>query len=377
MDRRRFIRQAGIGVTASAALVGCGPDSSRGAAGAPAVQTGQRIRWRLASSFPRSAEIIFHGAEVLAERVSALTGGQFEISASPAGEIVPPFQVLDAVQNRSVQMGHTASYYFTGKNPALAFDTGIPFGMTVRQQNAWMLYGDGTERTRRLFADFGVVNLLGGNTGTQMGGWFRRPVGSLADLRGLKMRIPGLGAQVMDRLGVNALSLPGGEIYQALERGAIDATEWIGPYDDEKLGFQQIVRHYLYPGWWEPGAVLSFYVNQAEWDRLPAAYQQILEVAALEVNQRMLAEYDAKNPPALQRLVDGGVQLQPFPDDVMRAASEAARAISEETAAADAGYRAIYDSYRQFQQASDRWFATAEQAYANVAFVRPANATSS
>jgi TRAP-type mannitol/chloroaromatic compound transport system substrate-binding protein len=368
MERRRFLRKAALGTAASTALIGCGSGTSGDANGAPAVQTGQRLRWRLVSSFPRSAEIIYRGAEVLAERVSALTGGQFEIITSPAGEIVPPFQVLDAVQNRSVQMGHTASYYFTGKNPALAFDTGVPFGMTVRQQNAWMLDGDGTELTRRLFADFGVVNLLGGNTGTQMGGWFRRPVDSLADMRGLKMRIPGLGAQVMDRMGVNALSLPGGEIYQALERGAIDATEWIGPYDDEKLGFQRIVQHYYYPGWWEPGAVLSFYVNQSEWDGLPEAYRQILEVAALEVNQRMMAEYDAKNPPALQRLVDGGVQLHPFPDDVMQAARDAARDLSEEAAAADAGYRALYDSYRQFQQASDRWFATAEQAYADFTY---------
>ncbi|MDX1438335.1 MAG: ABC transporter substrate-binding protein, partial [Rubricoccaceae bacterium] len=220
MERRSFIKKAALGAAGSSVLVGCSSESSGEASGAPAVQTGQRIRWRLASSFPRSAEIIYRGSEVLAERVSALTSGRFEIMPSPAGEIVPPFQVLDAVQNRSVAMGHTASYYFTGKNSALAFDTGVPFGMTVRQQNAWMLNGGGMDLTRGLFADFGIVNLLGGNTGTQMGGWFRSPIRSMADMRGLKMRIPGLGAQVMDRLGVNALSLPGGEIYQALERGA-------------------------------------------------------------------------------------------------------------------------------------------------------------
>ena len=375
MQRRRFIKKAALGATASTALIGCGPDGS--GEGPASVQTGQRIRWRLASSFPRSAEIIYRGAEVLAARVSALTGGRFEIIPSPAGEIVPPFQVLDAVRNRSVAMGHTASYYFTGKNPALAFDTGVPFGMTARQQNAWMLHDEGMELMRGLFADFSIVNLLGGNTGTQMGGWFRNPIGSMADMRGLKMRIPGLGAQVMDRLGVNALSLPGGEIYQALERGAIDATEWIGPYDDEKLGFHRVVQNYHYPGWWEPGAVLSFYVNQQEWDSIPTEYQQVLDVAALEVNQRMMAEYDAKNPPALQRLIEGGVQLAPFPADVMNAARDAAQSLFEETAASDARYRAVYDSHRRFQQASDRWFSTAEKTYADFAFAQPQRGTAS
>lgn len=373
MKRRQFAKKAFLGAAGSAALVGCGSGSSD-EGGAPSVQTGRRVRWRLASSFPRSAEIIYRGAEVLAERVSALTGGQFEIMPSPAGEIVPPFQVLDAVQNRSVAIGHTASYYFTGKNPALAFDTGVPFGMTVRQQNAWMIDDGAMDLIRGLFADFGIHNLLGGNTGTQMGGWFRNRINSMADMRGLKMRIPGLGAQVMDRLGVNALSLPGGEIYQALERGAIDATEWIGPYDDEKLGFHRVVQNYHYPGWWEPGAVLSFYVNQQEWDRLPAEYQQALEVASLEVNQRMMVEYDAKNPPALQRLVDGGVQLAPFPQDVMESAREASVSLFEETAAADAGYRRVYDAYRQFQRESDRWFATAEKTYADFAYTQTEDA---
>lgn len=363
MERRTFVRKAFVGAAATATLAGCGSESS--GEGGPTVQTGRRVRWRLASSFPRSAEIIYRASEVLAERVSALTGGQFEIMPSPAGEIVPSFQVLDAVQNRSVAMGHTASYYFTGKNPALAFDTGVPFGMTARQQNAWMLYGGGMELMRSLFSDFNIINLLGGNTGTQMGGWFRNPIGSMADMHGLKMRIPGLGAQVMDRLGVTALSLPGGEIYQALERGAIDATEWIGPYDDEQLGFQRVVQNYHYPGWWEPGAVLSFYVNQQEWDRLPTEYQQALEVASFEANERMMAEYDAKNPAALHRLVEGGVQLAPFPDDVMTAAQQAAVSLMEESAAENAEYREVFDSFRQFKQESDAWFATAEKAYAD------------
>jgi TRAP-type mannitol/chloroaromatic compound transport system substrate-binding protein len=326
------------------------------------VQADPRVRWRLASSFPRSSDVIYRAAETLAARVAALTGGRFEIMPSPAGEIVPALQVLDAVQNRSVQVGHTAGYYFRGKSPALAFETAVPFGMTARQQNAWMLYGDGLEQTRRVLADFGVVNFLGGNTGTQMGGWFRRPVGSLADLRGLKMRIPGLGGEVMDRLGALPQTIAGGEVYQALERGVVDAAEWIGPYDDEKLGFQRVVQTYHYPGWWEPGAVLSFYVNRAEYDRLPDAYKQALEAASLEANARMLAEYDARNPAALRRLVDGGVRLVPFPDDVLRAARDAARELLDGGASAG-GYAAMLGSYRRFQAESDRYFASAERAY--------------
>ncbi|MDX1531064.1 MAG: TRAP transporter substrate-binding protein DctP [Rhodothermales bacterium] len=369
MERRQFIQQAALGAAAAGTLAACGRGGAE-ANGAPAIQAAPRVRWRLASSFPRSSDIIYRGAETLAERVAALTGGRFEIRPSPAGEIVPPFQVLDAVQNRTVPVGHTAGYYYTGKNPALAFETGVPFGMTARQHTAWMTVGDGLEQTRRLLADFGVVNLPAGNTGTQMGGWWRRPISGLADLRGLRMRIPGLGAEVMDRLGVAALSLPGGEIYQALERGNIDATEWIGPYDDQKLGFFRVARYYLYPGWWEPSAMLSFYVNRAEWDRLPEAYRQALTVAATEVNQRMLAEYDAKNPPALRELLAEGVEVRPFPRDVMVAAAREARGLYEEAAAADAGYRGVYDAYRAFRDAATTWFALAEQGYANFAFAQ-------
>ncbi len=367
MERRRFIRKAALGAAATTTLAACGNREAGAEGGAPAV-AGRRVRWRLASSVPRSSDIIYRASETLAERVAALTDGMFEIRAYPAGEIVPGLQVLDAVQNRTVAIGHTAGYYYVGKNPALAFETGVPFGLTPRQHNAWLLYGGGLDRTRALLADFGVVSFPGGNTGAQMGGWWRREIGSLADLRGLKMRIPGLGAQVMDRLGVTALTLPGGEIYQALERGTIDATEWIGPYDDEKLGFQKVATHYYYPGWWEPSAMLAFYVNQAEWDRLPGAYQQALDVASQEVNVRMLAEYDAKNPLALQRLISEGVQLHAFPDDVMQAAYDASQSLYAEAARGDAGYRGLYDHYAGFQRDADRWFGLAEQTYANFAF---------
>ncbi|RMH51934.1 MAG: ABC transporter substrate-binding protein [Bacteroidetes bacterium] len=366
MQRRDFVRKATLGAAAGVTLAGCG-GGAPGEGGAPAVQTQRTIRWRLVSSFSRSLDTIYGAAEVLAERVSALTDGRFQIRPYPGGELVPAFGVLDAVQSGTVQMGHTASYYYVGKNPAFAFDTCVPFGLTSRQQTAWMYHGGGLELMRALFADFGIRPFPGGNTGAQMGGWFRREVPSLSDLRGIKMRIPGLGGRVMDALGVTPQQISSSEIYPALERGAIDATEWVGPYDDEKLGFNQIARFYYYPGWWEPGPQLTFYVNQREWDRLPAAYQEALTVAAAEAHVGMQAKYDAQNPPALQRLVDAGTELRRFADDILTAAAEQTTAILEEQAA-DPTYNRIYTAFKDWKQRSFRWFGLAEQAYAHFAF---------
>ena len=323
-----------------------------------------RVRWRLASSFPRSTEILYRAAEHLAARVSALTDGRFEIEPSEAGALVPPLQVLDAVQAGSVPIGHTAGYYYLGKTPALTFDTAVPFGMQARQHDAWTRHGGGRALTQRVLDDFGVVGLLGGNTGTQMGGWFREPVQSLSDLRGLTMRIPGLGGRAMEQLGVVAQTLAGGEIYGALERGAIDATEWVGPYDDEKMGFYRVVKTYHYPGWWEPAAALSFYVNRSAWEGLPSSYREALSTASGEVNAVMLSEYDALNPAALGSLLEKGVQTMPFPDDMMAAAASASVELMDEMASGDALARRLLESYRAFQSASDRWFNLAERTMA-------------
>ena len=365
MKRREFVRKTTLIAGAGTLLGACGNGASSGAG--PAIQTNQRIRWRLVSSFPRSLDTIFGASTVLADRVSALTDGRFEIRPYPAGELVPALEVLGAVQNGTVQMGHSASYYFVGKNPALAFDTTIPFGLTARQHNAWLQYGGGLELMRALLSDFNIVNFPGGNTGAQMGGWFRREINTLSDLRGLKMRIPGMGGRVMNELGVTVQVIGGGEIYPALERGAIDATEWVGPYDDEKLGFHEVARYYYYPGWWEPGPGLSFYVNRQQWEQLPVAYQQALEVATHEASARMLASYDAKNPPAMQRLVDAGVVMRPFPADVM----QAAYARSQEIVADDANdptYRRIHDAFQQWRSSSFSWFGTAEHSYATFVY---------
>lgn len=374
MDRRRFLAQSAAAASV-AGLAACGPgpgngrrDTGASREGGPGIVARPRLRWRLASSFPGALDVIHGGAVTFADRLRQLTDGRFEVEVFEAGEIVPAFQVLDAVQSGSVELGHSAGYYYLGKNPALVFDTVLPFGMSARQHDAWVREGGGGPLIDRALADFGVVGFPAGNTGAQMGGWFRQPVGSLADLRGLRMRIPGLGARVMERLGAIAQTIPGGEIYQALERGAIDATEWVGPYDDSKLGFHEVVQTYHYPGWWEPSATLSLYVNRARWDALPSEYQAALRLAAAAANATMLHRYDARNPAALADLLRGGVRLVPFPDDVMRAASRESSALMEETARAEGpAYREALESYRSFQRASDRWLGSAELSLARFA----------
>lgn len=358
MERRRFIRSAALGTAAGAVLTGCGPQSGD----APAVQTDTpMLRWRLASSFARSLDTIYGAAEVMSERVSQLTNGRFTIRVYPAGEIVPAFEVLESVQKGTVQIGHSAGYYYIGKNLAFVFETTVPFGLNARQFNSWVYEGGGLAILRELFADYGVINFPGGNTGAQMGGWFNREINSLLDLRGLSMRIPGLGGRVMDHLGVTVQQIPGGEIYPALERGAIDAAEWVGPYDDEKLGFNQVANYYYYPGWWEPGANLSFFVNQQAMQELPPAYQAALEVAMAEANQYMLARYDALNPPAFQRILESDIELRAFPKDVMDAAYSASEELLQD-GRTDPGFARVHDSFLAWRRDSDDWIHTAEYA---------------
>ncbi|MBI5331414.1 MAG: TRAP transporter substrate-binding protein [Betaproteobacteria bacterium] len=354
MQRRTFLQAAGAGLGLTAAAL-----SSRAFADGPA------IKWRLASSFPKSLDTIFGAAEVLSQRLHQITDGKFQIKVSAGGELVPGLQVLDAVQNATVECGHSASYYYVGKNMAFAFDTTIPFGMNARQQNAWMYFGGGMQLLRELFKQYNIVQFPGGNTGVQMGGWFRKEIKSLADIKGLKMRIPGIGGQIMARLGAVPQTLAGTDIYPALERGALDAAEWVGPYDDEKLGFHKIAKHYYYPGWWEGGPQLSFFVNQGKWNGLPDAYKAAFECACAEANMNMLAEYDYKNPQAILRLVKQGVKLHAFPKDVMEAAQKAAQTMFEEEAGKNPAFARIYAPWKQYLAASNQWFKVAEASFSN------------
>ena len=356
MQRRDFIKgAAGAGLAGAAAIA----PSLAIAADAPV------ISWRLASSFPKSLDTIFGAAETLSKRVAALTNDKFQIRVFAGGELVPGLQVLDAVQNGTVECGHSASYYYVGKDMTFAFDCAVPFGLTARQQNSWMYAGGGMQLMRDFFKKYNIVQFPGGNTGTQMGGWFRHEIKSMADLKGLKMRIPGLGGKIMAKLGAVPQTLPGGDIYPALERGALDADEWVGPYDDEKLGFYKIAKHYYYPGWWEGGPQLSFMVNMQKWNALPEVYRQAFEVAAAEANMMMLAQYDAKNPPAMMRLVQQGVKIHAFPKDVMLAARRAAFEIFDEEAARNPAFKTIYIEWKKFRDSEIQWFKVAEAPYEN------------
>lgn len=365
MKRRTFIKSSAAGMAAGSLLAGC---RSGGDGDAPAVQTRPNVRWRLASSYPRGLDTLYGAVEGIRARVADLTDGRFQIRPSPAGELVPGMEVLPAVQNGTVEMGHTAGYYYVGHNPALAFDTCVPFGLTARQQTAWLRHGGGLDLMRGLYSDFGIISFPGGNTGAQMGGWFRRPVEALSDLRGLRMRIPGLGGEVMSELGVTVQLMAGGEIYQALERGTIDATEWVGPYDDVKLGFHEIATYYYYPGWWEPGPNISFLVNRQAWDALPTTYRHALDSATADAGAHLLAQYDARNQRALEDVVEEGVEVAEFPREMMREAQRIAADLLDRNASQDAAYRRVYDSFRAFREDSFRWFETAEHNYARFAF---------
>ncbi len=369
MRRRDFVKKLSVGA-AGGALAACAPGEDGAGSGEAAV-AGPRVTWRLASSFPRNLDLLHGAAERFAERVGALTRGRFRIRVYPAGELVPGLQVMDAVQQRTVQAGYTGGYYYIGKSPALAFDSTVPFGLTSRQQFAWLHHGGGLDLLREIYADFGIMPLPCGATGGQMGGWFRRPVESLADLRGLRMRIPGIGGEIMSRLGVTVQVLAGGDIYPALERGAIDAAEWVGPYDDEKLGFHQIASNYYYPGWWEPGLSATLQVGLRAWEALPEAYREVVESVSKEVTFDTLARYDAENPRALLRLVEEhGVRLRAFPADVMQAAWRESNAYLQERADHDPAFRRVFESWSEFRDQAFPYFSGNELHFEAFAFPR-------
>ena len=355
MSRRDFLAKSGAAAVAAGAT----------ALSAPAVaQTASdTIRWRMASSFPKTVEVLFGTAEFIAKRVGQLTGGKFQISVHGAGEIVPPLQVLDAVEKGTIECGHTAPYYFIGKDPAWAIGTCVPFGLNSRQYNAWWVHGGGEKMFNDFTRESGVVSLLAGNTGSQMGGFFKKELKSPADLKGLKFRTGGMGGQVLTKLGVVAQQLAAGDIYPALEKGTIDAAEWVGPYDDEKLGLNKVAPYYYYPGFWEGGAMLHFMINLAKWNELPPAYQAILKAGAAQANATMLAKYDFRNPTALRNLIAGGAQLRPYPEEVMTKAFEEANKLYATLSAENADFKTIYESQQAYRNEANLWNQVAEYTF--------------
>jgi TRAP-type mannitol/chloroaromatic compound transport system substrate-binding protein len=351
MERRSFVKQAGLaGVLA--------------AASAPAIVHAQaNIRWRLASSFPKSLDTIFGAADVFAKKVSEMTGGKFQVSVHAGGELMPPFGVVDGVQNGTVEMAHTAPYYFFGKDETFALGCAVPFGLNSRQMSAWMVEGNGLKLMREFYRNYNIINFLGGNTGAQMGGWYRKEIKSVADIKGMKMRIGGFAGRVLERMGGVPQNIPGGEIYSALEKGTIDAAEWVGPYDDQKLGFNKVAPNYYYPGWWEGGPQLDFYINTKAYDGLSAEYKAIVECAAAQAHIDMQAKYDAKNPQALKSLVGSGTKLFKFPRDVMDLAFKESMAIYSELSAKNPNWKKVYEDMAAFRRDQNLWFRFAEAGF--------------
>ena len=354
MDRRSLITKTGVAGIAGVLAAGV----------APAVHAQAAVRWRMASSFPKSLDTIYGGAEVFANAVKAMSGGKFEISVHAGGELMPAFGVVDGVQNGTVEMAHTVPYYFYGKNPAFALGSAVPFGLNARQMNAWMRHGNGRKLMNELYAKYNIVSFAAGNTGTQMGGWFRKEIKTIADFNGLKMRLGGgLVGEVMQKLGAVPQSLPGGEVYQALEKGTIDAAEWVGPYDDQKLGFNKVAPFYYYPGWWEGGPEVDFFINQKAWDTLAPENKAIVEAASALASTDMLAKYDALNPIALKQLVAAKTKVLPFPQAVLEASYNAAMEVFAANDAKSPEWKKIYADMRSFQRDQVLWFRFAESRF--------------
>jgi len=351
MKRRDFLKTAALGASAAAVAK-------------PAIaQSMPDLKWRLTSSFPKSLDTIYGGAELFAKAVAEATDNKFQIQVFAAGEIVPGLQAADAVQNGTVEMAQTASYYYFGKDPTFAFGTSVPFGFNSRMQTAWLTVAGGGDLLNEFYKKFNIHGIPSGNTGTQMGGWFRKEIKEVSDLNGLKFRVGGFAGVVLRKLGTVPQQIAGGDIYPALEKGTLDATEWVGPYDDEKLGFHKVARFYYYPGWWEGGSSLHHFINLDKWNALSPAYKTVVRNASALVNEWMQAKYDTSNPPALKRLVAGGAQLRPFTQPVLEACYKAANEVYAETAAKNADFKKVYEHMVAFRSDQYLWWQVAEYTF--------------
>ena len=345
-------------------LVSCADRSTTTGDVEPTAQ--QSFQWKLVTTWPKNFPGLGTAPENFAKNVERMSNGRLKIKVFGAGQLVPAFEVFDAVSQGTAQIGHGASYYWKGKVPASVFYTAVPFGLNAQEMNAWLQYGGGLELWRELYAPFNLIPFAGGNTGVQMAGWFNREINSIADLKGLKMRIPGLGGEVFTRAGGTSINLPGGELYTSMQTGVIDATEWVGPYNDLAFGFHQVAKYYYYPGWQEPGPTLELIINKAAYESLPADLQAIVEVAAAAANQDMLNEYTARNNAALIELVEKhGVQVKKLPDDVLAEFKRLSAEVVEELASEDPLSRRIAESMKAFAIQAKAYHGISEEAHYN------------
>jgi TRAP-type mannitol/chloroaromatic compound transport system substrate-binding protein len=344
-------------------LAGAGAAAAFGLASPAIAQSRPSLRWRMVTSYPKNLDNLDGGCRLLAKYVSEITDGQFEIQVFAAGEIVPALTVLDAVQAGTVECGHSTGYYYVGKEPALAFQSGVPFGFNVRQHDAWMNHGGGLALVRELFDQFNVHVIPSGNTGAQMAGWFRKELKTIDDFNGLKFRTSGMAGQILTRVGVVPQQIGGGDIYPALERGTIDAAEWVGPYDDERLGFYKVARYYYAPGWHEGSNENALMVGKNHWDALPRAYKTALEVACGAVKTWMVSKYDADNPAALRRLIANGAQLRLFSRDILDALFNASEMHYGELSSTNPRFKKVHDSWSAFRREETAWFRVNETQY--------------
>ena len=369
MQRRRFLSRLGLGLGASAAtLAGCSRDGASGNSqnGADQRSVTPEVQWTMVTTWPRDFPGLGTGANFLAKTIGELSGGRMEVRVYGGGELVPPFEIFDAVSRGTAELGHGAAYYWKGKSETAQFFTAVPFGLTGQEMNAWLYHGGGLELWERVYEPFGLLPLAAGNTGVQMGGWFNKPVERVEDLKGLKMRIPGLGGEVLRRAGGTPVNLPGGEIFTSLQTGTIDATEWVGPYNDLAFGLHRVAKFYYYPGWHEPGSTMECMVNREAFERLPSDLQAVVRNAARVANQDMLAEYTARNRAALEQLInEHGVELRRFPDEVLRRLRGLSNEVVAEIAGRDPLSAEVYEAFTNFRDEVTAWHQVSELAYLN------------
>jgi len=367
ISRKNFFRGLALG-TVSLPLVirSCGGENIAQDNSSPAIHSGKKYRWKMVTTWPPNFPVLGEGCTLFAKWVKEMSGGRMDIRVYGGGELVPPLEAFDAVRSGAAEVGSGAAYYWAGKDPATQFFASVPFGMNAQQLNAWILRGGGMELWKELYGKYGLVPMLGGNTGVQMGGWFNKEINSLEDLKGLKMRMPGLGGKVLEKAGGTPVLLPGGDLYTGLERGVIDATEWIGPYHDHKMGFHQIAKYYYTPGWHETGTALEFFFNKEKFDMLPADIQAIMESAALRLNGWMLAEFETQNAVYLKKLLEEEkVEIRRYPEEVLSQLRIYTDEIIEEITQKDAFSKKVYASYDQFRKAATDWASLTEKVYYN------------